>query len=152
VRDLVKIIHRAVERIDDPLMLACLIAHHAFFAVKRVLRKLLQQYLGDQFLGLNVDCEFDVMRGNGVDVLRAVKIFSKQLACLSGGVLGGIEIMLHGHGEWLSCFVALSSQLLNVSTTQRKKTGRKINSPPGLKFGVVTPKRFFRGRELSEDA
>src|SRR5438477_12170295 len=37
---------------------------------------------------------------------------------------------------------ALSSQLLNLSTPQHKKTGRKINSPPGLKFGVVTPKDF----------
>jgi hypothetical protein len=29
------------------------------------------------------------------------------------------------------------SQLLNA-----KKNGRKINSPPGLKFGVVTPNAF----------
>jgi hypothetical protein len=23
-----------------------------------------------------------------------------------------------------------------------KKTGRKINSPPGLKFGIMTPKKY----------
>jgi hypothetical protein len=27
-------------------------------------------------------------------------------------------------------------------TKRAKKTGRKIYSPPGLKFGVVTPKKF----------
>jgi hypothetical protein len=42
---------------------------------------------------------------------------------------------------------------LNPSTLQRKKeTGRKINSPPGLKFGVVTPKRNFEVVSISVGA
>src|SRR5579885_516622 len=30
-----------------------------------------------------------------------------------------------------------------------KKTGRKINSPPGLELGVVAPKRFGTVKEVS---
>jgi hypothetical protein len=44
----------------------------------------------------------------------------------------------------------LSSQLLNRSTPQHEKNREeKLNSPPGLKFGVVTSKDF-RSRELGE--
>ena len=36
MRDAVEKIHRPVERIDDPLVIARLVADDAFFAVKRV--------------------------------------------------------------------------------------------------------------------
>jgi hypothetical protein len=32
--------------------------------------------------------------------------------------------------------------MLHARSLLDKKTGRKINSPPGLKFGIVTPKDF----------
>src|SRR5256885_8232687 len=102
VWDLVEIIHRAVERIDDPLMLARLIANDSFFAIKRVLGKLSQQLLGNQLLRLNVDREFDVVREGSIDVLRTVKIFPKQFTSDTRGVLSGIEIMLHAEVEEFS--------------------------------------------------
>ena len=43
MRNAVEIIHGAIERIDDPLMIAFLIAHNSFFAIKRVLGKFLQR-------------------------------------------------------------------------------------------------------------
>ena len=33
-------------------------------------------------------------------------------------------------------------EMMSSICALRKKTGRKINSPPGLKFGIVTPKDF----------
>src|SRR6266404_7938877 len=95
MRDPVKIIHGAVERIDHPLMLARLIAHNSFFAVKRVLRKLFQQCFGDELLCLDVNRQFDVVRlGNG-DVLGAMKIFAKHFARAARSFFGCVEIMLH---------------------------------------------------------
>ena len=42
MRNAVEIIYRAVERIDDPLMIARLVADDSLFAIKRVLRKFLR--------------------------------------------------------------------------------------------------------------
>ena len=42
MRDAVEIIYGAVERIDHPLMIACLVADDSLFAVKSVLGKLLE--------------------------------------------------------------------------------------------------------------
>ena len=67
MRNAVEEIHRAIERIDDPLMIACLVADDSFFAVKRVLRKTLEQDFRDQILRQNIDLELDVVRGRGVD-------------------------------------------------------------------------------------
>ncbi len=39
MRDAVEVIDRPIERIDDPLMIARLVADDAFFAIERVLRK-----------------------------------------------------------------------------------------------------------------
>ena len=55
VRDAVEIIHGAIERIDDPLMLARLIADDSFFAVKRVLGKFFEQRIRDQLLRFDIN-------------------------------------------------------------------------------------------------
>ena len=39
----VEIIHRAIQRIDHPLVFARLVAHNSFFAVKGVMRKLFKK-------------------------------------------------------------------------------------------------------------
>src|SRR5260370_21023336 len=102
VWDLVKIIHGAIERIDHPLVLARLVADNSLFTVKRVLGKLLEQRLGDEFLRLHVDREFDIVRLGDVHMLGAVKIFAKKIARRARSILGRIEIMLHGEVEELS--------------------------------------------------
>ena len=45
--DAVEIIHGAIQRIDNPLVFAGLIAHHSFFTVKRVLGKLFEKEPGN---------------------------------------------------------------------------------------------------------
>ncbi len=50
MRNAVEIIHGAIERIDDPLVFAGLVAHDSFLAVKRMLGKFFQKQLGDQLL------------------------------------------------------------------------------------------------------
>src|SRR6266404_3363913 len=102
VRDSVKIIHGAVEWVDNPLMLARLVADDSFLAVERMLGKLFQQFFRDQLLRFNVDGELDVVRGESVDVLRAMEILPKQLTGGARGGLGSIEIMLHEEVEKLS--------------------------------------------------
>ena len=47
MRDAIKKINRSIERIDDPLMIALLIANDPLFAVKRVLRKTFEQHIRD---------------------------------------------------------------------------------------------------------
>src|ERR1043166_1577174 len=152
MRNTVEIIHGAIQRIDDPLMIAGLIPHGTFFAVNRVGGKFVEKQFADQMLRLNIDLQFDVVRCDGVDVLPLLKILAKQLSRHARGIFSRIEITLHQKVEWLmveklsrarrqpqdSC----STQRLNLSTSHKKKTGRKIYSPPGLKLGVVTPKKF----------
>ena len=55
VRDAVEIIHCAVERIDDPLKLACLVAADAFLAIDRVVGETLQDHPRDEFLRLDIE-------------------------------------------------------------------------------------------------
>src|ERR1700730_8272939 len=101
VRNFIKIIYRAVERIDHPLMVARLVADNSLFAIERVLGKLFEQLPGDEVLGLNVDREFDVVRERHIHVLRTMKALSKQVAGGASSVLGGVEIMLHEEVGWL---------------------------------------------------
>ena len=58
----VEIIYGSIQRIDNPLMIAGLISHDPFFAVKRVGRKFFEKQVADQLLRLNIDLEFDVVR------------------------------------------------------------------------------------------
>jgi hypothetical protein len=47
MRNAVKIIDGAIKRIDDPLMLAGLIAHDSFFAIKRVAGEFSEKQFGN---------------------------------------------------------------------------------------------------------
>src|SRR5689334_12675497 len=62
VRDAVKIILRSIERIDHPLMLGYRLAHNSFFAVKGMMRELVQKQSGDEFLCSDINLELDVVR------------------------------------------------------------------------------------------
>ena len=52
----------AVERIDDPLMIARLVADDPLFTIERVLRKMFEQDFRDQILRQNIHLELDVVR------------------------------------------------------------------------------------------
>src|ERR1043166_5306418 len=119
VRDTIKIIHGAVERIDHPLVIARLVADDSLFAVERVVRKLFEQQICNQLLHAHVDLELDVVRLDRRDAKRAMKIFPEHVAGGARRVLGGVEVMFHQEVEWLS-LLPLYSQPLNI-----KKTGRR---------------------------
>src|SRR6266581_1891821 len=95
MRNAVEIIHRAVQRIDDPLMIAGLIPHDTFLAVKRMSGKFVEKQFADQLLRLNIDFQFDVVRCHGVDALTLLKILAKQLSRFARGIFSCIEITLH---------------------------------------------------------
>jgi hypothetical protein len=78
-----------------------LVADDSLFAVKGMLGKLFEERLGDELLSFDVDLQLDVVGESSVDVLRAIKILPKQFAGFAGGVVGGIEIMLHEEVERL---------------------------------------------------
>ena len=95
MRNAVKIIHRAVERIDDPLMIAFLIAHNSFLAIKRMLGKFFQERFGDQFLSAHIDFEFDVVRLERIDAERLLKLVPEQFAGGARGFDRRVEVMRH---------------------------------------------------------
>ena len=77
MRNAVEIIHRSIQRIDNPLMVAGLISHDPFFAVKRVRGKFFEKQFADQLLRLNIDLEFDVVRRESLDARLPLKIFAQ---------------------------------------------------------------------------
>ncbi|OLD85842.1 MAG: hypothetical protein AUG81_12010 [Verrucomicrobia bacterium 13_1_20CM_4_54_11] len=76
---------------------------------------------------LNIDRQLDVVRRNGIDLLRAAEIFAKQLSGGARCLFSGMEIMLHREVDPLnvekveSIQNSVSAQLLNLSTPQQQK-------------------------------
>src|SRR4029077_6623087 len=95
MRNSVVIIHRSIERIDHPLKFARLIADDSFFAVECVLRKFLEQRLRDQFLGPDIDFEFDVVLGGLIHLHWFLEVVPQHFAGGRGRFNGSIEIMPH---------------------------------------------------------
>src|ERR1041385_7926243 len=95
MRNAVEIIHRAIERIDDPLMIAGLISPDTFFAVKRVAGEFVEKQFTDQLLRLNIDLQLDVVRGYRVHMLPLPKILAKQFPRFTRGIFSCVEITLH---------------------------------------------------------
>ena len=122
MRDAVEKIHRAIERIDDPLIIARLVADDSFFAIKRVFRKTFEQHLRDQILGLNIDLEFDVVRSRGVDRERLLKMRAEQIAGRAGRFFRGLEIMCH-RGYVASCNLTDSARAAAKIFSATKKPG-----------------------------
>ena len=92
MRDAVKIIHRAVERIDDPLEVARLVAADAFLAVDRVVGETREGHLRDEVLRADIEFELDVVRGEFVDAALDEKVFFQQRARGARGGDGGIQV------------------------------------------------------------
>ena len=88
MRNAIEIIHGAIEWIDDPLVVARLVAHDSFFAIKRVLWEFFQERVGDQILRFDIDLELDVMRLGRIDPKRPLKMLAKQIASGAGRAFG----------------------------------------------------------------
>src|SRR6266480_3356792 len=98
---------------------------------------------------------------SGIDAQWLLKIMTKEFAGGTCSFLGGIEIMLHdkttSHNRRRVCNGKRSDagnpacehamrdgpwKCRQHCLRHNKKTGRKINSPPGLKLGVFRPESF----------
>jgi hypothetical protein len=111
MRNAVVIIHRSVEWIDHPLEFARLIADDSFFAIECVLRKFFEQRLCDQFLGADIDFEFDIVLGGLIHLHRFLEVVPKHFTGGAGRFNGDVEIMPHER----------------LARTKRKKCTRKTN-------------------------
>jgi hypothetical protein len=95
VGDAVEEVHRAVDGIDDPMEGAGLIAGDAFLAVDGVIGKLIEDHAGDEFLGLDVELELDVVGFERIDVERGAEVGAQKGA---GGACGGDGEIERVHG------------------------------------------------------
>ena len=127
VRDAVEKIHRPIERVDNPVVIALLIADDALFALKRVLWKTPKQHFADQILRLHIDLELDVVRQRRLHRERLLEARAEQIARGSGRFGGGGEIMDHALN-------LTDSAELPRSFFGKKNREEKANSPPGLKL------------------
>ena len=118
MRDAVEEIHRAIERIDDPLMIARLVADDSFFAIKRVLRKTFEQDFCDQILGQHIDLELDVVRGRALTVSGCSKCARSNSPAARAASLRHLEIMHHDAN-------LTDSAVLRREVFCAKKTGRR---------------------------
>ena len=89
MRDRVEVIHGAVDRIDDPLQRAVLIARDALFTVDGVGGKLGEQEIGDELLRAHIEVELDVVRFKRIHVQRLAEVSAKQFAGCLRGANGG---------------------------------------------------------------
>ena len=121
MRQPVKIIHRPVERIDHPLILARLIADQALFAVERVLRMLPQQDFGDEILRQHIDLELDVVRGRGVDRQRFFEMRAQQFTGGAGRLFRDFEVCNHARN-------LTDAAAQPPSFSRRKKPGEETES------------------------
>ncbi len=124
VRDAVEIIHRAVQRIDDPLEFAVGISAHAFLAVDRVVGETREDDLRDEFLRALVEFEFDVVRGERIDVEFAAEIFAQQRTGGARGGHGGFKVIGHD-GKCNRKTPRVVRVLRSVVTRAKKIRGRK---------------------------
>src|SRR3954451_7777383 len=95
MRNAIKIINGAVERIDYPLVVAGLIADDSLFAVQRVGGKLGDQKIGNELLALDVDRQLDVVSFGRVDATWQIKILTQEFAGSARCLLGGVQVMRH---------------------------------------------------------
>jgi len=91
------------------------------------------------------------VRFRRIDAEWPLKILAEHFACGAGRFLGRVEIMLHGettshkehevhNGNQIAILFARVAS--RRARRYKRKPGGKLNSPPGLKLGVVTPKAF----------
>jgi len=116
--DAVEEVHGAIDGIDDPLIGAGLIAGEAFLAIDGVIVEVIEDHLGDEGLGLDVELELDVVSLHGIDVEGGAEVGAKKF---SGGLGGGDGEIEGGHGELLIADVKL--QIVRMRRLRRRFGG-----------------------------
>ena len=86
-----KIIHRAVNRINDPAIYGVRIAGTAFLAEQGNLRKRVEQNFRDDFLAAHVEFKLDVVGFVGIDALGPVPVVAHDFSGGARGFDGGSQ-------------------------------------------------------------
>ena len=129
MRDAVKIIHRAIERIDHPLIIARLVADNSFFAVKRVLGKFLQAAIrvisscARTSISSLMSCASAALTRQ-----RLMKMCAQQIAGGARRFDRGVEIMRHRRMTYIGSRSALPNDFTPSAVEHviaDKKTGRR---------------------------
>jgi len=89
-------IHRAINRIDDPLKRTLLIARDPFLAIDGMIGIAPQKNPGDQLLRANIEIQLDVVRFEDIDVELLAKVFFQKGASGARGLHSSFEVVSHG--------------------------------------------------------
>jgi hypothetical protein len=147
VRYPVKIIYRAVERIDHPLVIAGLITYDSFLSIECVIRELREQQIGNQRLRFDVDRQFDIVGFGDVYLARQTKAPTQKFARSAGRVLCGIQVMSHSRNDNRKAATSNVERSAMPPSFAYKKTGRKNKFSSRVEFGF---KSRDRGTVISE--
>ena len=107
------------------MVIARLVAHDSFLAIKSVFRETLEQDLRDQILGQHIDLQLDIVRRRGLDGERLFEMGTKQFAGGAGGFFGYGEMWRH-RAEPNRCGGATAKFF------GKKNRRKKMNPSPGL--------------------
>ena len=132
VRDVVEKIHRAVDGVDDPLVLGGLVAAKAFLSVNRMVGVAVEDDGFDEGLTALVEFQLDVVGEVFIDMEGLAEIGSEKSAGGLGGVEGGLQVGVECHLTFISAGprgrskifptlrgAALSASLLGMPITPR---------------------------------
>src|SRR4051794_27707483 len=95
MRDAVKEIYGAVDRIDDPFVLTVRRGGRTFFAEHRVAWEMPKQGFCDEVLRAFVELKLDVVRFFGVHDQLLAKMHADQIAGLSPGLGSCLQKLVH---------------------------------------------------------
>lgn len=97
MRNAVEEIHRAINRIDNPLAGGLLVARDAFFAVECIARASPEKNAGDEILRFLVERELDVVIRGFIDCGGAAEVLAEKFSRFKCGMSGKFEI---GHDKY----------------------------------------------------
>ena len=116
VRNAIEKIHRAIDRVDDPLPVGVLVASDALLAVERVAGPRAEQDAGDQLLRFLVERQLDVVLRRLVDRGIAAEVLSQKFARGERGIGGKGEICHErGKNQWVELFSVCNIRIARTS-------------------------------------
>ena len=102
VRNVVEKIHRAVDGVDDPLVLGGLVAANALLAVDGVVGVAVEDDRLDEGLRAFVEFELDVVGEVFIDMEGLAEIGAEKSAGGLGGIEGGLQVGVECHSRFIS--------------------------------------------------
>src|SRR6267378_3330963 len=129
MRNAVEIIDGPIKRIDHPLMFGVLIASDSFFA------KQFSSRARSLFGGIEIVLHQTLRRTKRTKCTAEIKVLQPRGRCCHLVVFIGLQPSA-SVDEKRERESAHDCTWLKPGVTHNKKTGRKINSPPGLKLGL----------------